>query len=87
MAARRQLSTTQRIAVRALADQETTPLGETNVQHRTLVSLRQRGIARYVEAERRWELTRHGQSWHEHIMESGDGPEHLKAMLRFGGGR
>lgn len=84
----RGLSTTQRIAVRAVADQATTPLGDTNVQLRTLRSLVTRRILRQNAATGGWELTAHGRDWHASIMRSGDGPEDLKARLNvaFGGG-
>jgi hypothetical protein len=76
------LSTTQRIAVRAIADQK----GRCGAP--TLRSLERRGLiapsgikSPLPTDARAWKLTRKGRNAHKKIMASGDGPETLKGML------
>jgi len=69
------LSVTQREAIRALAQDP-----HAKVSERTLASLIKRGL---VDADT-GELTRLGKRTHTSIMRSGDGPESLKELFRFG---
>lgn len=73
------LTTQQRAAIRHIHDEPGVP----TIPAQTLRSLTKRGLTRYEKGVGTV-LSTTGQAAYLRIMESGDGPEALKALLRFG---
>lgn len=84
--ATQQLSTAQRKAIRAVHDGKY-PGVPPNTTARTIVSLVRRGYVTINGETMEASLTRTGRVVYDAIMATGDGPEDLKAKLRFGGQR